>query len=320
MASVSQHIEIRDIDQLGEALQGWETEPVQLSSGSLDLVLSTAEVGTCALLQLSVAPRIADRSAVHAGFIGFVLAERPQTWCGLEIEPPTLVIMRSGREMRSLLAPDYRSLEFYFKEKDILNHPLGKTLCRKRFDPERSIVPLSNLMATRLRNVANAIFSDSDTLDGGSDPVLVHEAIQNRILDLLDSVIRPRLDTSPSVNEQKRRKPKNSFLTIAALEKIERSFPDRVSVVDLCNQLGVSRRALELAFENTLGVSPGQYLLAYRLNSVRNNLVTKGGPVTESATFAGFHDASRFSFQYQRLFGELPSQTLSRRFGGRGKS
>ncbi len=317
MASVSQNIKIRDIDQLREELKGWETEPVQLSPGSLDLVLSTAEVGTCALLQLSVGPRIADRSAVHAGYVGFVLAERPQTWCGMEIKPPTLLIMRPGREMRSILLPGFRSLEFYLKESDLLGHPLGKMLCHNRLDPERSVVPLNNLMATRLRNVANLVFSDSGTPGGVSDAMIVKEATQNRILDLLESIIRLHFDISPSTHDGKRKQPRNSILAIAALEKIERFDPTSVSVADLCDRLGVSRRSLELSFANTLGVSPGQYLLAYRLNSARRNLVATGGPVSESASLAGFQDGSRFSYQYRRLFGELPSQTLARRLGRR---
>jgi AraC family ethanolamine operon transcriptional activator len=312
MGSTFKKIDISDIEQLREELVGWETEPVQLSRGPLDLELTTSDIGNCSLLQLAVGPRIADRSVVHAGTIGFVLAERPQMWCGMDIEPTSLLIMHSGREMRSVLGPNFRSVEFYYRERDIADHPLGHTLLSNSRDPERSVVRVTEQTVNLLHVLANAINTDANASVHEVSAQWFHSPIQQRILDLLLSIIQPRFENSPH-EAPKRRRPRSLNLTFAALEQIERADDGAISVSDLHSQLGVSGRTLELAFSDVLGISPAQYILAYRLNFARCVLLTKGERVSTTAELAGFRDGSRFAYQYRRLFGELPSQTLSRR-------
>ena len=241
-----------------------------------------------------------------------MLAERPQMWCGMDIEPPSLLIMSTGREMRSVLEPNFRSVEFYFRERDIADHPLGQTLRRNSRDPERSVVRIAEQAANHLHVLANTVTTEIGTLDHESSARWFHSAIQHRILNLLFSIIQPHFENSPH-EAPKQRRPRRLNLTVAALEQIERAGDGAIGVSDLHLQLGVSRRTLELAFADVLGISPAQYVLAYRLNFTRSMLLTKGERVTKSAELAGFRDGSRFAYQYRRLFGELPSQTLSRR-------
>lgn len=87
---------------------------------------------------------------------------------------------------------------------------------------------------------------------------------------------------------------------------------------DIARRSGYSRRALELIFNRTTGMAPGRWFLNIRLNGVMRNLLTAtpGTQVIDIAARWGFTHMSRFAFQYQRAFGELPSQTL-RRVAGR---
>jgi AraC family ethanolamine operon transcriptional activator len=80
----------------------------------------------------------------------------------------------------------------------------------------------------------------------------------------------------------------------------------------VCENLGVSRRAVEKSFAGVLGISPAQYLLACRLNNLRRSLLGSTTRVADGLADAGFSDASRAARQYRRLFGELPSSTLDR--------
>jgi AraC-like DNA-binding protein len=57
------------------------------------------------------------------------------------------------------------------------------------------------------------------------------------------------------------------------------------------------------------------YLRSRRLELVRAELGgtgRRGGTVAEVATLAGFAHLGRFARDYQRRFGELPSETLRR--------
>lgn len=87
------------------------------------------------------------------------------------------------------------------------------------------------------------------------------------------------------------------------------------SAWDLAEAAGVSQRTLEIAFVDATGITPGKYLKRLRLNQVRESLA-KGSSevisVTQAALSAGFTHLGRFSADYRQLFGELPSDTLSR--------
>ena len=78
---------------------------------------------------------------------------------------------------------------------------------------------------------------------------------------------------------------------------------------------GMSQRSLELAFHESLGITPRQYLYRHRLNSVYSELqVSDAGSamITEVAGRWGFTELGRFAGNYKHLFGELPSVTLKR--------
>jgi len=85
-------------------------------------------------------------------------------------------------------------------------------------------------------------------------------------------------------------------------------------IVDLCRELGVSRRWLQWSFNEVLGISPWTYLHLMRLNGARRMLLraTPGRKVGDAVEAFGFWHLSRFSRDYRRQFGELPSHTLQR--------
>jgi AraC family ethanolamine operon transcriptional activator len=90
------------------------------------------------------------------------------------------------------------------------------------------------------------------------------------------------------------------------------------TVAELCVALAVPARTLEDAFRHCLGVAPRTFLVAMRLNRARRFLggahggANRGVSVTDAAMRFGFFHLGRFSAQYRRLFGELPSETLRR--------
>jgi AraC family ethanolamine operon transcriptional activator len=88
-----------------------------------------------------------------------------------------------------------------------------------------------------------------------------------------------------------------------------------LSVAEWACALGVSRRNLQYAFQDALGINPASYLRSERLNRVRRAL-GDAQSVTEAATQFGFWHFGHFATQYRALFGELPSETFRRTKGG----
>lgn len=87
------------------------------------------------------------------------------------------------------------------------------------------------------------------------------------------------------------------------------------SVVELCDVCKVSRRTLNRAFQDTLGMGPVTYLRRVRLNRARRTLQRKSKrsiTVTDVALDLGFWHLGRFAEQYNELFDESPHETLRR--------
>lgn len=87
-----------------------------------------------------------------------------------------------------------------------------------------------------------------------------------------------------------------------------------LSVRDLCGATGVSERTLQYAFKEQFQVTPKQYLINRRLEGVRRELrISRDRSITELAQAWGFPHMGQFAARYRSAFGELPSQTRSRR-------
>jgi AraC family ethanolamine operon transcriptional activator len=104
-------------------------------------------------------------------------------------------------------------------------------------------------------------------------------------------------------------------ITQAAQALIESSLEEPLTVMTLCQGLGVSRASLQRCFLQIHGVAPLAYLRMRRLNSARRALKAARGTsatVTSIAMHWGFFHFARFAQDYLRQFGELPSTTLGR--------
>lgn len=88
-----------------------------------------------------------------------------------------------------------------------------------------------------------------------------------------------------------------------------------ITLVDLCAELGLSRRGVEFLFQDSMGIGPAAFIRHQRLHGVRRDLLTAPhvvGAVKESALQWGFWHMGHFSREYRSLFGETPSTTVAR--------
>ena len=91
------------------------------------------------------------------------------------------------------------------------------------------------------------------------------------------------------------------------------------TLLDICNRVGASPRKLSYCFHDVLGLSPGRYLKAVRLNAVRRELRRCADMTTsvyDVASRWGFWHFGNFSGDYKKQFAELPSETLRRAWSG----
>lgn len=154
---------------------------------------------------------------------------------------------------------------------------------------------------------------------------------------IIDS--KPALLTHPTIRQMFEHSLEESFLSI--IRKAERRLPSREStdrrtagqiirrteqffenhpdqpihLMQLCAAIGVSPGLLGRAFRQLLNIEPKRYLRLYRLHCVRRILLASDSAnitVELVAKKWGFWERLQFEGEYRRIFGELPSQTLSR--------
>ena len=100
-----------------------------------------------------------------------------------------------------------------------------------------------------------------------------------------------------------------------AKEYIHAHLREVFSLHDLAEAVGTSPSTLLRTFNTHHGVSPMQYVKLLRLEAVRRSLLDSdplGGTVSGVASEYGFRQLGRFSAEYRKVYGELPSVTLRR--------
>jgi len=127
---------------------------------------------------------------------------------------------------------------------------------------------------------------------------------------LLEALAGPARVVHPRMTGRRR------LILRRALDYLETHPKSPVTVSALAQEAGAGVRTLEYAFKDYFGVTPKTYLCAQRLVGARRELLDSDAVSTrvqDAAINWGFWHLGQFSKDYQRFFGELPSQTLQKR-------
>lgn len=96
--------------------------------------------------------------------------------------------------------------------------------------------------------------------------------------------------------------------TVLSLAKafIEQNYKENISINDVAAACNVSTAYLHKIFKNTLGITPGNYLLNIRISVAQNLLVNTHQPLIEIAFNCGFNSQSYFSDCFKKYVGITP--------------
>lgn len=99
------------------------------------------------------------------------------------------------------------------------------------------------------------------------------------------------------------------------LQLVEERPEDMLSLSDICAEVGVAHRTLNMICQDFLSQAPIQYARERRLDRVRERLLASAPnetSVTNVATQYGFWELGRFAQAYRLRFGERPSESLAK--------
>lgn len=93
-----------------------------------------------------------------------------------------------------------------------------------------------------------------------------------------------------------------------AMEYIRNHFQEDLTVAKLARYVGLNRSYLTTVFQNTINMSPQQYLMRFRMERAAKMLQEKNLTVGEIARSCGYPDPLTFSKAFKRTLGVTPSQ------------
>jgi transcriptional regulator GlxA family with amidase domain len=100
---------------------------------------------------------------------------------------------------------------------------------------------------------------------------------------------------------------------LAIIELMEANLSAPLSLVEIADRVGLSRRQIERLFGQEMGRSPARYYLEIRLDRARHLLLHSSMPVVGVAFACGFVSASHFSKCYRELYARSPQQERGER-------
>ncbi|MBQ7822244.1 MAG: helix-turn-helix domain-containing protein [Clostridia bacterium] len=95
-------------------------------------------------------------------------------------------------------------------------------------------------------------------------------------------------------------------LSYKFVDYIDRNIGDRISVLDIAQEFGMSESGVAHAFRREMNISVYKYILKKRLMLAHKQILDGKNP-TEAAIECGFGDYSGFYKQYRKMFGAAPS-------------
>ncbi|RMQ43447.1 DNA-binding domain-containing protein, AraC-type [Pseudomonas cichorii] len=299
-----------DIDQHAQNMGGWQVRYDQLTPGRFEGELIEFRAGWMQLVRDRSNQSMLKSGSAWKGAITFSVplsSQGPVFCAGHPIHEQSLLVAH-GDHLPDLRTPEHLDLLGVAVEADVLEHMLERQGARFRIT---DLPKCYRLGAGSVQAELLALFDELARADQVRDSLLGYEAIRHGIRDAvivqLLELVAP--DQAPPLSPTARKR-----MVDRAREYALAHLDEPLSILDLCNHIGASRRKLQYCFQETLGINPVAYLRALRLNAVRRELRDRSDEhgVQEVAARWGFWHLSRFAGDYRVLFGESPSQTLRR--------
>ncbi|WP_321017809.1 helix-turn-helix domain-containing protein, partial [Eisenbergiella porci] len=107
--------------------------------------------------------------------------------------------------------------------------------------------------------------------------------------------------------QDKAEEDKANQYVIRAVEFIQRNYCNPVKVTDVADYVCINRSYLYTLFENSMGMSPQQFLTTYRITKAAELLAVTALPVESIALSCGYNDPLVFTKAFKQMKGMSPS-------------
>jgi AraC family transcriptional regulator len=257
-------------------------------------------VGELTLVEVRHPPRLAMRPLAHANarFILVLRGTLVETAAGRAcVHQASTLLFRPAGGTHALAAAD--------RECVCLIADMGPSWMARAREESRVIEAAADLRGGLLLHLAHRLYGEFRLRDEMS-----RLAIESLALGVLAEASRRRLRAARTAPRWLER----------AQELVRARFPDRPTLAQLAESVGVHPVHLARTFRERYRCTLGEYVRQLRLEFARHELVTSGASFAEIALAAGFCDQSHLTRLFKRSTGMTPAEyrLLHRARGARG--
>lgn len=298
-------------DEFNGFPHGWDTDFSTTSAGTYHVALKQSAMPGILVNAAWLGSPTLQQASTPVGMRTFALPlqlPNPYCWRGLPVDARTFLAFPSDRELFSMMGADSEIMTI-----SVDQHLVDNCLQRWDVDPDEIFelprtIKLSAVEYDAMRRnmalmtefmVKYGDHKRAPQLSRGIQELIIENMLQPFTGDLEEP------GTSKDAGTKRVKK---------AVDYILSRLSEPVTVHDICDQTGCSRRSLEQSFRKYTGTSPKQFIQIMRLERCRKALLeaAPGEKVKSIAFEQGYWHMGQFSNDYKALFGELPSATLLR--------
>lgn len=299
-----------DSQQHAGSIQGWQQVYDQLGRGCLTSELRQLTGDRFQIFQEVLDKRVVQHGRSPQGRLCAAMSlGNPPVVQGQRVSAQSVVLLRDAEQF-VLHAP--QGTHFFAFNVDAVRFAKLAAFELSNDQLKRlTSVPALNVDETSLLRIRQRIhllfrhfLEHADAISPASEKILEDELL-SAFLDLFTHA-------GDEVRGRRGNFAVSAYLVRRSQELIIASGDTPLSILDLCEQLRVSRRTLQNSFQAVTGMRPVEYLRNLRLNAVRRRLIAtcpSKKNVGEIAVAMGFFHLSHFATHYRELFGESPSET-----------
>ena len=299
--------EFFDFEALQDAALDGPSEVVQLAQGKMTGALMHLAVGSIGISTGHFSHSVRGRGVLSDHRWMFTFFAKPARMQHFEVNPGNIVLLAPGREHFSSYPNANAYTSVFIAPGELLSFIASQPGARDAAvwrEPESLLIGASSASAAAAVSTLVAALRDSTLSDDSA------EFYKRNILQMLTA---PVLD-----GVRYRGVPLRHLSRVQLVHRVERYLAAAgnrpIHISELSELFRVHPRRLHRAFMDVLGVPPITFLRRKRLRDV-HTVLSQGGPdvlVKAVAREHGFLELGRFAGEYQKQFGEKPSQTLKR--------
>lgn len=298
-----------DSQQHAGSIVGWDQTYDQIGRGVLSSELDQMCGARFQVFREVLDKRVVQQGCAPKGRLCIAISTdtpRPPVMQGHEVTSSGVALLRDGEEF-IMHAPE--GMHFLAANLDIVSFDqhAALELSEQQFKRLKtsSQVSVSNIALQRLRSRVVAMLNTAKE----TSQDLPEQYLENLLLEAFLDLFQEAAD---EVRCRRGNLSVNAYLVRRSQELLLQQPEQPLSILQICEQLRVSRRTLQNSFQHVTGLRPVEYLRNVRLNAVRRALLASSvaeGNVSELAGRLGFFHLSHFAAHYRDLFGEYPSAT-----------